>query len=119
MSKCFYKLLVFILFYTGFIGLSPMCSATSRHLILITHWQQERKAMLIKKRLIDDLGIPSTAIDVLEQFNPCEKVFDALYFLCVVDGDDLFKVVISQQLFFREAFGHLLASPSIHRTEAP
>ncbi|MBI2521230.1 MAG: hypothetical protein HYV97_12455 [Bdellovibrio sp.] len=119
MWKCSYRCLIFIfIFFSGLIALPSICGGTSRHLILITHWQQSGRALLIKQKLIDEIGIPDKAIDLIERFNPCQKNFDALYFLCVVDGEDMFKIVISQQELFREAFGHLLSVRSVQKKEA-
>ncbi|HAZ14252.1 MAG: hypothetical protein A2X86_18675 [Bdellovibrionales bacterium GWA2_49_15] len=109
MWKCCYRPVVLIFACYALAGPS-LTWATPRHLILITHWQQRQRAMSIKQQLIYEMGIPEQAIDVVERYTPCAKVFEALYFLCVVEGEELFRVVTSQPLFFREAFGHLLSS---------
>ncbi len=102
----------------SFAIISP-CWANGRHLVLITHWQQEERAQLVKEHLIRDIGIPESAIDLIAQFRPCQRVYEALYYFCIVEGEETFKVIMAQQDFFQESFGHLLAKNPQSGEEKP
>lgn len=77
-----------------------------RPLFLISHWRNERIALVLREELAQEISVSASAIEIEETFNPCKEKFFALVHLCVLEGESTFHVKRLDRKLLRIAFSH-------------